>query len=283
MSTVVIPLTLAAALVALPVWAQEESAYEGNAAAVVAPRLDEAQRSFYNGRYDAADTLTLELCSPDVDSLAACELRSSTLLFQIKRAVAGQADKPKALKACVPCAAWLVSFRTVNSAAQAMARARLESTPEDEATRFLLGKIDLNHVWLHLGVLGRKTGWGEYWEARRSLDAVLKQNPDNIRARVARAWIDYIVDTQMPRGTRWVLGGGNKKRGLNTVREAAAADADPFIRAEAGFALWDMQVREKNVTGAVETARELAGVFPDNEELRKFIALHALPVEEGRP
>jgi hypothetical protein len=155
-----------------------------------------------------------------------------------------------------------------------VARARLQSSPEDEATRFLLGKIDLNYVWLQLGVLGHKTGWGEYWEARKSLDAVLKENPDNIRARVSRAWIDYIVDTQMPRGTRWVLGGGNKKRGLKTVREAAEVDADVFIRAEAGFALWDMQVREKNIAGAVDTARGLARDFPENEELRRFLAVH---------
>jgi hypothetical protein len=34
-----------------------------------------------------------------------------------------------------------------------------------------------------------------------------------LRARVARAWIDYIVDTRMPLGTRWLLGGGNKNAG----------------------------------------------------------------------
>ena len=283
MNTVVIYLALAVALVAPSAWAQDDVAGEGDTPGVVAPLLDDAQRFFYNGRYDAADALTLALCSPDVEGLAACELRSSTLLFQIKRALAGQTDRQKALKACVPCATWLGSFRAVISAAQAVARARLQAMPDDDATRFLLGKIDLNHVWLHLGVLGRKTGWGEYWEARRSLDAVLERNADNIRARVARAWIDYIVDTQMPRGTRWVLGGGNKKRGLSAVREAASAAADRYIRAEAGFALWDMQVREKNTPGAVETARELASVFPENEELRKFLALHAPQVEAGRP
>ena len=72
-------------------------------------------------------------------------------------------------------------------------------------------------------MLGKKTGWDEYWEARKSLDAVLKANPKHVRARVARGWIDYIVDTRMPWGTRWVLGGGNKKKGLTTLREAAAA------------------------------------------------------------
>ncbi len=236
--------------------------------------LDEAQRLFYNGRYDAADTLTRRLCSTDLETLAACELRSSTLLFQIKRVIGGKRDKAAALKQCSQCADWMAAFKSVTLSAQDIARARLEAVPSDEDTRFLLGKIDLNHVWLQLGILGHKTGWAEYWEARKSLDAVLKQNPQNVRARVARAWIDYIVDTQMPRGTRWVLGGGNKKRGLATVREAAELDADPFIRAEAGFALWDMEQREGNITAAVQTARLLARDFPENEELRKFLAAH---------
>lgn len=268
MKTATILVALAAAAAAAPVHAQTT--------------LGDAQRLFYNGRYEAAETLTVELCSNDLEGLAGCELRSSTLLFQIKRALAGQADKDKqkALKLCVRCADWFPQFRAVTVSAQAVARARLLAAPKDEATRFLLGKIDLNYVWLELGVLGRKTGWGEYWEARKSLDAVLKQNPGNVRARVARAWIDYIVDTQMPRGTRWVLGGGNKKRGLSAVREAADADGDVFIRAEAGFALWDMQVREGNMAGAVETARGLALDFPDNEELRKFLATHETRVAD---
>jgi hypothetical protein len=52
---------------------------------------------------------------------------------------------------------------------QAIARARLEVDPGDEQMLFFLGKVDLNYVWLQLGTLGRKTGWDEYWEARRSL------------------------------------------------------------------------------------------------------------------
>jgi hypothetical protein len=236
--------------------------------------LDEAQRLFYNGRYDAADTLTLTLCTNDLEGLAACELRSSTLLFQIKRVVGPQRDKDKALTQCSQCADWIAAFKAVTLSAQAVARARLLAVPSDDDTRFLLGKIDLNYIWLQLGVLGHKTGWGEYWEARKSLEAVLKAHPDNIRARVSRAWIDYIVDTQMPRGTKWVLGGGNKRRGLSTVREAAELDTDPFIRAEAGFALWDMQVREGQTASAVESARALARDFPENEELQKFLAAH---------
>ena len=48
---------------------------------------------------------------------------------------------------------------------------KLKADPEDEDTLVLPGgRLDLNYVWLQLGTLGRKTGWNEYWEGRRSLD-----------------------------------------------------------------------------------------------------------------
>jgi len=242
--------------------------------------LDEARVLFYNGRYAAADALTRPLCAPDLASLPACELLSSAVLFEIKSLVGKQSDRKKAWAQCAVCPELMSTFRATTSTGQTVARARLRVEPTDEETRFLLGKLDLNYVWLQLGTLGHRTGWSEYWEARRSLDTVLEQNPHNVRARVARAWIDYIVDTEMPRGTRWVLGGGNRKRGLLAVREAAHADSDQFVRAEARFALWDMQVREGNVTDAVETARDLALGFPDNQELRAFLAAHEPAIHE---
>jgi hypothetical protein len=168
------------------------------------------------------------------------------------------------------------AFESALVRGQALARERLATHPGDHVSLFLLGKLDLNYVWLQLGTLGRKTGWGEYWEARRALDKVLKRHPEHVRARVARAWIDYIVDTKMPRGTRWLLGGGNKKRGLRAVREAAETATDFFARAEARFALWDMQVRERNVQEAVVTARLLAHDFPDNLELNAFLEAHGV-------
>jgi hypothetical protein len=245
-----------------------ESAWAGTAGS---PGLDEAQRMFYNGRYADAATLASDLCTDEADTLAACELRTSALLFQLRRALGGSPDKDKAFSACTACPELLSTFVAETRRGQAIARARLEADPGDVATLFFLGKLDLNYVWLQLGTLGRKTGWDEYWEARRSLDKVLKQNPQHVRAKVARAWIDYIVDTKMPRGTRWLLGGGNKKRGLRAVREAATVEAELFVRAEAGFALWDMQVRERNIAEARATAAMLADDFPDNPELRKFL------------
>jgi hypothetical protein len=234
--------------------------------------LESAQRAFYNGQYEAAVEMTQVKCfdAPDLD---ACELRSAALLFQIRRTLAAQGGKEPSVKRCTACSALLTQFDATLQRGKTLARERLQLNRDDE-TLFLLSRLDLNYVWLQLGVLGRKTGWGEYWEARRALDDILERNPTHVRARVARGWIDYIVDTKMPRGTRWLLGGGNKKRGLLTIREAADAEAAFFARVEARFALWDMQVRERKVTEAVETAKSLAVDFPDNRELITFIATH---------
>jgi hypothetical protein len=230
---------------------------------------------FYNGSYTDAAAMAADLCTVEAHDLAACELRLSALLFRLRRALGESPDKDKAFARCEECPELLSTFVAETRRVQAIARARLKADSADEQALFFLGKIDLNYVWLQLGTLGRKTGWDEYWEARRSLDKVLKQNPQHVRAKVARAWIDYIVDTKMPRGTRWLLGGGNKNRGLRAVREAAQMDADLFVRAEAGFALWDMQVRERNITEALATAGTLALDFPTNPELRRFLAANA--------
>ena len=168
----------------------------------------------------------------------------------------------------------MTAFKAALARGQEVARASLKEFPEDDETLFLLGKLDLNYVWLQLGTLGHKTGWSEYWEARKALDKVLERQPGHVRARVARGWIDYIVDTRMPLGTRWMLGGGSKKRGIQAIREAAESESEFFTRTEARFGLWDIQVREKDTAGALATARLLIEDFPENVELRKFIDTH---------
>ena len=238
------------------------------------PALRAAQELFYNGRYADAAAETAKLCAANVAALPACELRTSALHFMLRRAMGESLDRKQAFAQCKDCADLLATFVAEAKSGADTARTRLKATPGDENALLILGKIDLNYVWLQLGTLGRRTGLEEYREARRSLDAVLKRNPANVRAKVARAWIDYIVDTKMPFGTKWLLGGGNKKKGLQSVREAADAEADLFIRAEAVFALWDMQVREKNFSGAAVTARRLIADFPDNADVRKFLDAH---------
>jgi len=244
------------------------------------PSLAEAYRLFYNARYEEAAALAMALRTTDSQDLENDEVRTSALLFQLRGLLNGQdardndskSEKSDTLKRCAKCADVMAAFMTDLHHGQALARSRLKAKPNDEEALFFLGKLDLNYVWLELGLLGHKTGWDEYWEARKSLDAVLKQNPNHVRARVARGWIDYIVNTRMPWGTRWILGGGNKKRGLASVREASTMDADAWTRAEAEFALWDMNVREKNFGDATVIAQRLGRQFPENREVARFLA-----------
>ena len=236
--------------------------------------LEAAQWEYYNARYERAAALTLAPCTTGANSVAACELRTAALLLQIRNSLGEPSSTETAWKQCVDCPGLLSAFKAALGRGQVLARAKLKEQPRDDATRFLLGKLDLNYVWLQLGTLGHKTGWDEYWEGRQALDTVLSHEPGHVRARVARGWIDYIVDTRMPRGTRWLLGGGNKKRGLLAIREAAGIESDFFTRTEARFALWDMQIRERDASGAIATAGILIRDFPDNQELRKFIEIH---------
>ena len=241
----------------------------GTASAKHETVLDEGQRLFFSARYDAAAELMAAPCQEGL--AAACEVRASALLFRMRRELGDAAGKKKAFEGCAPCGELLTAFQRTTAHGRRLAKAELAARPEEEEVLFLVSKLALNHVWLELGVIGNKTGWSEYWEARKTLDRLLQKNPGHVRGRVARAWIDYIVDTKMPRGTRWVLGGGSKKRGLAAVREAAATEAPFFARTEARFALWDMLVRERKIGEAVVTARELARDFPDNPELQRFL------------
>lgn len=260
---------------AAPADAQESSsASEGPSADRRLATLEDAQLEYYNARYESAAALTVGSCTTDVNDLAACELLTAALLFQIRSALGPSAGKEKAWKQCVGCPALLSAFNMELARGQALARARLRENPLDDETLFLLGKLDLNYVWLQLGTLGRKTGWDEYWEGRRALDIVLARQPGHVRARVARGWVEYIVATKVPRAARWLLGGGSKKRGLLAIREAAGTEADFFTRTEARFALWDVQVREHDAPGALATASILIRDFPDNPELRRFVETH---------
>lgn len=268
--TIALVATLATAVVAASASAEDSA----NAASTAA--LEEAQHLFYSGHYGAAAALALTARLTDPQNLDASELRSSALHFQIRRALGAPENKERAWKKCGACQELMAAFVTETDLGRSTARARIKRNSDDEEALFFLGKLNLNTIWLQLATLGRRSGWSEYWEARRSLDAALKINPDHVRARVARAWIDYIVDTKVPRGIRWLLGGGDRKRGLEVVHDAAHVQAPPYVQAEAMFALWDMQVRERNIADAIVTARALARDFPDNRDLARFLSTHDL-------
>jgi hypothetical protein len=236
-----------------------------------ADSLAEAQALFYDGRYAEASAIAQTL-STDEDMLAVYEFRTASLHFQIRDALGTARDRARAFNDCSACREQFDMFMRELRLGQNLARATLERDPKDAAALYFLGKLDLNYVWLVLGTLGRKTGWNEFWEARHSLDALLAGDPDHLRGRVARAWIEYIVDTRMPWGTAWMLGGGNKRKALAGMQEAAATHGEFYSQAEAMFGLWDMQVREGAFPAALVTARRLAAQFPANRGVSSFIA-----------
>lgn len=232
---------------------------------------EDAARLFFNGDYDAAAELSLRLRAAAPEDLATFEQRSAALHFQIRRELSGAADRKRALRECQRCAALIDAVRVEVVRGRTLAHARVERDPNDVEALFFLGKLNLTHVWLYNDTLGHRTGWGEYREARRVLEHVLERDPDHVRARVAYAWIDYIVDTRVPRLFKWALGGGNRKRALASMREAATLPGPASVRAEARFALWDMLSRDGQMADATAVARELAQEYPENREIRRFL------------
>jgi hypothetical protein len=236
-----------------------------------ADSLGQAQALFYDGRYAEASAIAQTL-SAEEDMLAVYEFRTASLHFQIRDVVGNARDRARAFNACSACREQFDSFMRELKLGQNLAREALKQNPKDATALYFLGKLDLNYVWLVLGTLGRKTGWNEFWEARHSLDALLAGDPQHLRGRVARAWIEYIVDTKMPWGTGWMLGGGNKRKALSAMQEAASSQGEFYSKAEAVFGLWDMQVREGAFPAALVTARRLAAQFPANRGVSSFIA-----------
>jgi hypothetical protein len=243
----------------------------GDPARLQAATIDEAQRLFYTGLFEESAAAAKAITDAEPENLAAWEVRTSALHFQLRRLLGEPKDRKAAMTACAECRAVLATFLEDVNTGRAAARARIDKIPDDDEARFFLGKLDLSYLWMQLSTLGRKTGWDEYWEAKRLLEGILEKNPMHVRARVARAWMDYIVGTRVPWGTRWVMGGGSKSRGLKMVREAAETPADFYTQIEAKFGLWEMLTREGRRDEAVTVAKALLAHFPDNKDLAKFV------------
>ena len=243
----------------------------GDQAQLQAATLDEAQRLFYTALFQESAAAAKAIIDAEPENLAAWEVRTSALHFQLRRLLGEPKDRKAAMAKCAECRALLATFLDDVNRGRAAARERVAKAPDDEEARFFLGKLDLSYLWMQLSTLGRKTGWDEYWEAKRLLEDILEKNPMHVRARVARAWMDYIVGTRVPWGTRWVMGGGSKSRGMKMVREAAETPAGVYAKVEAQFGLWEMLTRDGRRDEAVGVAKELLVKFPENKDLQRFV------------
>src|SRR5204862_5505390 len=96
------------------------------------PSLVDAQHLFYSGKYDEAAAMTLELRARQPADLAAFELRTSTLLFQLKADLGNSRDRDAAFKACARCPALMTAFLKDTEDGQKVARARLAADPADD-------------------------------------------------------------------------------------------------------------------------------------------------------
>ena len=160
------------------------------------------------------------------------------------------------------------------------ARTRLKQNATDEDALFFLGKINLNsglgfilRLWTQ-DRLERILG-----SAQARLDTVLKMNPQHVRAS-SGARVDSTTSStrrfRAPRDGCSAAAADSAGSTRFATREAAQADCPPpYVQAEAMFALWDMQVRERNLADAIVVARALARDFPDNRELTKFLYTYA--------
>jgi hypothetical protein len=229
--------------------------------------LDQARQAFYSGRY--AEAADLALAARDIEPalVESYEVRTSALLFSLRRELGDDRRRRSTVDACTACGGLLAAFHSELTEGQTRARARLGLDADDEVAHYVLAKLNLNYVWLHNGLLGRRTGWRQYRDARRSLETTLEGNPNHIRAQVALAWIEYIVDDRVPWGTKWLFGGGSRTRAIEAMRRAAASNGSFYELAEARFGLWDMLRREEQFDGAAAVARDLARDFPDNPAL----------------
>ena len=152
----------------------------------------------------------------------------------------------------------------------------LKANPKDETALFYLGKLDLNYVWLQLGLLGKKTGWDEYWEARHSLDALLKTNPKHVRG-ARRARLDRL-HRQHAHAVGDALGARRRQQEEGACRGARGRrDGDRYLQPRRGGvrALGHAAARQEHVPAATEVARRLAQAFPDNSEVAAFLATRA--------
>jgi hypothetical protein len=252
------------ALIALGVAAAPAAASPDGSALL---SLDRARHAFYSGRYAEAAALALTARDVEPTLVETYEVRTSALLFSLRRELGDDRARRSSVDACTACSGLLATFHSELTEGQTRARARLGLDAEDEVAHYVLAKLNLNYVWLHNGLLGRRAGWRQYRDARRSLEATLERNPGHIRAQVALAWIEYIVDDRVPWGAKWLFGGGSRTRALEAMRRAAASNGSFYEVAEARFGLWDMLRREKQFDGAAAVARDLSRDFPDNPSL----------------
>ena len=116
----------------------------GDQARLQAATLDDAQRLFYTALFQESAAAAKSLADAEPENLAAWEVRTSALHFQLRRLLGEPKDRKAAMAKCAECRTVLATFLDDVNRGRAAARERIAKAPDDEEARFFLGKLDLN-------------------------------------------------------------------------------------------------------------------------------------------
>lgn len=157
--------------------------------AIYEEKIEEAKERFYHEKYEEAERFVLEARTIEPAYPESYELRTTIILFRLKRVTGIYGDRQgnvketkEILASCPVCPELLRQFENDSAEGIRLARQILVNRPDDERAMFLLAKMDLNKLWLNLQVLDKMERWREYREARKLLGMVLAQNPHHVRA-----------------------------------------------------------------------------------------------------
>jgi hypothetical protein len=121
-----------------------------------AATLDDAQRLFYTALFQESAAAAKSITDAEPENLAAWEVRTSALHFQLRRLLGEPKDRKAAMAKCAECRALLATFLEDVNTGRTAARARIAKAPDDEEARFFLGKLDLSYLWMQLSTLGKR-------------------------------------------------------------------------------------------------------------------------------
>src|ERR1044071_4102359 len=82
----------------------------GDQARLQAATIDEAQRLFYTALFQESAAAAKAITDAEPENLAAWEVRTSALHFQLRRLLGEPKDRKAAMATCVECRALLATF-----------------------------------------------------------------------------------------------------------------------------------------------------------------------------
>jgi hypothetical protein len=102
-----------------------------------AATIDEAQRLFYTALFQESAAAAKAITESEPENLAAWEVRTSALHFQLRRLLGEPKDRKAAMAKCAECRAVLATFLDDVNRGRAAARERIAKAPRRRGGPFL--------------------------------------------------------------------------------------------------------------------------------------------------